>query len=476
MIPKKMKSLIPKASKSTTDSDKPKKVLNRVMIDAKKDDFYEHPYTVVERMSLNFFEPKDNSNKFYIAELHSSDAGKGYRFYGNHGRVGTNGAAKAEPFNDLESALKKYGSKTREKLRKGYVKVDLASVSRGSDEGQKKINAEGLKGVLDTTTLAKGKSNLHPKIAEFIKHIYDEANQAVSLSLTGSVKSDIKAPLGNLGINGINAGRKLLSDISTAIKIGNTGFVRDASIQYFRYIPRKMPSDVREESTWILNTNARVEKELDILDLYEDSLRLMPVMGLSDLDSKYMGLQCDVAHVSEPETLAYLNHKISSTHASNHNYKLKVVNAYEVNMKNAPPFNDSCGNVVKLFHGSRSANLVGILSSYLKLPHNVGSDVVKTGAMFGPGIYFASDCTKSANYAFGSWAGRPNKYPTAFLMICEVALGNIHKVSSGQNFRQPPNGYHSVMGQKGANLYNNEFVVYRPDQVRLKYIIEVSKH
>lgn len=465
----------PKKS-SKADPNKPKKALNRVMIDASKDDFYANPYTVVDRMSLNFFEPADNSNKFYIAELHSSDAGKGFRFYMNHGRVGAKGSAKAEVFATLDAATKKYNTKIREKVRKGYVKVDLASVSRGSDEGQKKINAEGLKGIMDTSSVSKSKSSLHPKIAEFVKHIYDEANQAVSLSLTGSVKSDIKAPLGNLGINGINAGRKLLSDISTAIKVGNSGFVRQASIEYFRYIPRKMPSDVRDESTWILNTNARIEKELDTLDLYEDSLRLMPVMGLSDIDSKYLGLQCDIVPVTDGETAQYLQHKIASTHASNHSYKLKVVNAYEVNMKNAPPFNDSCGNVVKLFHGSRSANLVGILSSYLKLPHNVGSDVVKTGAMFGPGIYFASDCTKSANYAFGSWAGRPNKYPTAFLMICEVALGNVHKVSSGQNFRQPPNGYHSVMGQKGPNLYNNEFIVYRPDQVRLKYIVEVSKH
>lgn len=153
-----------------------------------------------------------------------------------------------------------------------------------------------------------------------------------------------------------------------------------------------------------------------------------------------------------------------------------MVNVFEVNMKNAPRFDDSCGNVRRLFHGSRSANMVGILSAYLKLPYHLGSGVIKTGAMFGPGIYFAHDCTKSANYSFGTWAGRPNKHKTAFLFICDVALGNVYKVDAPHNFHQPPpQGYHSVMGCKGRFLLNHEFIVYRPEQVRIRYVVEVEK-
>jgi poly [ADP-ribose] polymerase len=470
------------ATRKTTDPSTPKKTVVRTMKNAKDDPFYDSPYSVVERVSMNFFDPEDNSNKYYIAELHSSTSGMGYRFYANHGRVGTAGAPKAEEFYTLSDARHKYESKVREKLRKGYNQVDLATVTAGSNEGQKKINEEGLKGIVDTSTISNKSSNLSAKITDFLKHIYEEANQAVALSLTGSVKTDIKAPLGNLGINGINAGRQLLAEIAKALKIGNGQYVRNGSIEFYRNIPRKMPSNIRDESTWILNTNDRISKEMDILDLYEDSLRLLPIMGLSDIDSKYLALNTDIAYVTDPKTLTYISDKISKSHARNHDFKLRVTNAFEVNMKNAPAFNNSCGNVVNLFHGSRSANLVGILSSYLKLPNKLGSEVTTTGAMFGQGLYFADSCTKSANYAFASFGGRRNKYDTAFLMITEVALGNVYEASEGNSYKSAPSGYHSVMGRKGVTrsysglLANNEFIVYRADQARVRYLIEVEKH
>lgn len=457
-------------------SQAPKRTVNRTMKMARTDDFYDSPYTVVERVSLHMFDPRVNSNKFYIAEVHQSDVGLGYRFFVNHGRVGTKGSPKSEVQPTLQAAITKFNAKVREKLRKGYNKVDLATVTAGSDQGTKKVNADALQGVVDTTKVVKQSSKLPSKVADFVKHIYEEANQAVAISLTGSVKTDIKAPLGNLGINGINRGRQILNQLARAVRNRDRYMIEHLSVQYYNVIPRKMPSNLRTDTSWILSTNDRISKEMDVLDLYEDSLRMLPIMGLSDIDSKYEALNCDIAYITDPDTLSYINYKVSSTHAANHNYKLRVVNAFEVNLRNAPQFNNSCGNVRRLFHGSRSANLVGILSSYLKLPSNLGSDIIKTGTMFGPGIYFASDCTKSANYSFGSWSGRPNKYKTAFLLICEVALGNVYKVQSPHYFLSPPSGYHSVMGVKGPHLINNEFIVYRPDQVRVRYVVEVEKY
>lgn len=453
--------------------DKPKKVLNRVMIDSSKDSFYGTSYDVITRESLNYFDPTNNSNKFYIAEVHQSSTGLGFRFYINHGRVGAKGVEKAEKFDSLASASSKFKTKVNEKMHKGYVRVDLATVARGSAEGQKQINDSALKGVVDTSKI-KLKSSLHPKVTDLIVKLFDEANQAVSLSMTGSIKTDISAPLGNLGLTGIQQGRQVLSNISRALTLRDIYTIRNLSVNYYRFIPRKLHGDLRDESNWILNTRDRIQKELDILDLYEDTLRMMPVMGVSDLDKKYLALNCDIAFVDDSETLTYVEHKIKTTHAANHNFKLKVKNVYAVNMKNAPQFDSRCGNVRNLFHGSRSANMVGILSSYLKLPTQI-PNVHKTGAMFGSGIYFASDCTKSANYSLASFGGRGNKYDTAYLMICEVALGNVHKVDVAKSFSTPPNGYHSVMGCKGPHLINNEFIIYNPTQARVKYLVEVEK-
>lgn len=464
-----------------------KRTVTRNMVKISGDSFYDNPYDVIDRASLNFFEPKDNSNKFYIAEVHQSLSGLGFRLYVNYGRVGRAGVENAQKFTTLGETQKEFTKKVTSKVKKGYTQVDLATFNRGSSQGQNKVNADSLGKDVKIAV----KSNMPKEIQDFVTHIYAEANQAVSVSISGSSKVDVKAPLGNLGVKGINQARGVLQEISNALTVRNIDAVRNLSILYYRNVPRKMPSDIRDESTWILNTQARIQKEMDTLDLYEDTLRLLPVMGTSDIDKRYMALNCDIAYIDKTsEEFGYILHKIETTHAPNHHFKAKVVNAFKVNQKNAPKFDASCGNVRHLFHGTRSANMVGILSSHLKLPHTLNG-VYITGAMFGNGLYFASECSKSLNYSRGVFGGRRNKYNTVFLFIAEVALGNVHKCTSAQNFRQPPAGYDSVMGvgertlnnmiargeavpSRTTSLINNEFIIYNESRQRLKYIVEVE--
>lgn len=51
-------------------------------------------------------------------------------------------------------------------------------------------------------------------------------------------------------------------------------------------------------------------------------------------------------------------------------------------------------------------------------------------------------------------------------------IGEVYKVKSPQNFQKAPDGYHSVMGCKGANLHNKEFIVYNENQISIKYMVE----
>lgn len=465
------------SDKKPKDKEKKKRTVNRVMIDPKKDDFYNHAYDVLESVSLTCFDPVKNQNKFYVAEIHHSKIDpKPYRFYVHHGRVGAKGQAKSEPFMDLDSTKKKYNQKVREKNRTGYIANDVALQSVGSQNAQEILKTDSL-GDLAKDIVPSTPSTLNPKVQSLVEHLYAEANQALAVSVTGSTKGNIQSPIGNLGVQGIKRGRELISMLAKEVKAGNAEKIEELSIEYYKTIPRKMPSNLRKDTSWILNTNDRLSKEIDTLDLYEDALRLLPQLGQKDIDSRYDALDCTIRYIDPSEhTMEYLQRKIADSHASNHNFKLRIKNAYEVYMKNAPEFDSSCGNVRNLFHGSRSANLVGILSSHLKLPNTLSSDVHKTGAMFGAGIYFASDCTKSANYSFASFSGRRNKYPTAFLMVAEVALGNQYKTQRGYPHNQPPEGYNSVMGEKGVSLINNEYIVYDPSQVRVRYLVEVEKY
>lgn len=67
---------------------------------------------------------------------------------------------------------------------------------------------------------------------------------------------------------------------------------------------------------------------------------------------------------------------------------------------------------------------------------------------------------------YGYWGGGRSK--KTYLLIESVALGNV------KNLVKPKSGFDSVMGCNGAQLINNEFIVYDTAKVRLDYLVEVK--
>ncbi len=143
----------------------------------------------------------------------------------------------------------------------------------------------------------------------------------------------------------------------------------------------------------------------------------------------------------------------------------------------AKRFSDT--NTALLFHGTRSVNVSGILREALRLPKTLVG-VVITGAMFGPGLYFADDWKKSAGYtslANSYWSGGAGsvKGRDAFMFAADVALGAPFVAPGAKGYTEPPKGHHSVYGKAGASgVQNNEFIVFKSQQHRLRYLIEFS--
>lgn len=63
----------------------------------------------------------------------------------------------------------------------------------------------------------------------------------------------------------------------------------------------------------------------------------------------------------------------------------------------------------------------------------------QTGYMFGKGIYFADMATKSANYCYA--VGKEG-----FLLLCDVALGEMQEEIEAKAIKKPVKGKHSVKG------------------------------
>jgi hypothetical protein len=134
-------------------------------------------------------------------------------------------------------------------------------------------------------------------------------------------------------------------------------------------------------------------------------------------------------------------------------------------------------NTALLFHGTRSVNVSGILREALRMPKQLVG-VVITGAMFGPGLYFADDWMKSAGYtslknSYWSSGGGSVRGREAFMFAADVVLGNPFVAPGAHGYTSPPAKHHSVFGKGGrSGVQHNEFIVFSPNQNRLRYLIE----
>lgn len=365
---------------------------------------------------LTFFEANKNSNKFWSVEI--TDTNIIYKW----GRVGAEGQTKVCSKTNAE--LNKVSKKISEKITKGYRKVE-----------QKQ------------TTVNFNSDN----VSLFIKDLYLQS-KAYFENKAGEQYTNISETV-------IKKGREILTKL---VGLTDNAEIRYYSTMYFKTVPHKLSHKISDDE-WILDDIEKIDRENKLLNDYEQNVS---VVNFDTNDMKF-----DMTEVTADE-MNYITNKVTTSVASNHHYNLKVTRAFKVNQKNAPKYDDTIGNDTHLFHGTRIENVLGILNSNLKLPNTL-SGVVKTGAMFGPGLYFANNSSKSANYSFGYWSGtNRNK---GYLFVTKVALGNVYKVDSARYFTAAPNGYNSVMGVKGRNLYNNEFIVYNENQAKIEYIVEVEK-
>jgi hypothetical protein len=134
-------------------------------------------------------------------------------------------------------------------------------------------------------------------------------------------------------------------------------------------------------------------------------------------------------------------------------------------------------NTCMLFHGTRSVNVPGIMEQSLILPKKL-KGVQTTGAMFGPGHYWADDFKKSAGYTSykGSyWASGSGgvKSRGAFIFIADVVLGKPWLARRSGYYDGPPKGNHSIFGKSGySSVQNNEFITFDENANQLRYLVE----
>jgi tankyrase len=145
---------------------------------------------------------------------------------------------------------------------------------------------------------------------------------------------------------------------------------------------------------------------------------------------------------------------------------------YQHRRKEVAEENHGHENERLLFHGSPFINAI--------VHRGFDERHAYIGGMFGAGIYFAENSSKSNQYVYGIGGGTgcpAHKDRSCYicqrqLMSCRVTLGKSFLQFSAMKMAHSPPGHHSVIGRPSVGgLTFPEYVVYRGEQAYPEYLI-----
>jgi len=390
-----------------------------------------------------------NNNKYYNLFP------EGDQFRVEYGRVDATKTTTYYP-------ISKWNSQISSKLKKGYqdvtdLKKDLVQeISASNPESPyKEIENAAVRAIVD---------KLQAMARETISKNYTVKASAVTQDM-------------------VDAAQKVIDDLAN-----NSAGVEEFNsnlLKLFTVIPRKM-GNVRDYLANKVEDFAQIiSKEQDLLDVMrgqiyvkQDDKPTETVEKKQQTILEELGLAMEEATADDVALIKTLMKESVG----------KFRKAWRVtNLKTQERFDKFVAeNDIKdtrlLFHGSRSENFWSIIKTGLVLrPTNA----VITGKMFGYGCYYAPKCAKSIGYTSLSgsyWAHGGNN--TAYMALFDVAYGTPYDVynfdskyynldyNKLQQFKPGANCLHAHSDR--GMLRNDEIVVYKEEQMTIKYLIEIG--
>ncbi|XP_017403713.1 protein mono-ADP-ribosyltransferase PARP4 [Cebus imitator] len=304
------------------------------------------------------------------------------------------------------------------------------------------------------------------EVSDLVEMIWAEA--------LGHLEHTLLKPVSSISLNDVSKAEGVLLLVKAALKNGETAEqLQKMMTEFYRLIPHKgtMPKEVNL---------GLLAKKADLCQLIRDMVNVCET-NLSKPNppslAKYRALRCKIEHVEKntEEFLRVRQEVLQNNHSKSPVDILQIFRVGRVN--ETTEFLSKLGNVRPLLHGSPVRNIVGILCRGLLLPKVVEDRGVQRTDVgnLGSGIYFSDSLSTSIKYSHpGETEG------TRLLLICDVALGkcmDLHKKDF--SLTEAPPGYDSVHGVSQTasvttDFEDDEFVVYKTNQVKMKYIIKFS--
>lgn len=386
----------------------------------------------------------DNHNKFYRM------IPNGDNFTVEYGRVGNDYVATDN------YPISMWDKKLNEKLKKGYIDQTRLVATHAVAKKDKQYADIAIKAI----------ASIVARLQSFARQAISDNYTITSSKVTQTMIDEAQDLIDRLNLTDHN--QKKFNDIL---------------IELFRTIPRKMDKVVNYLAYEDRDYRTILQREQDLLDV----MRGQVVQQQIDVDDKDTSLD---AKQTLLEVLGLQIFEIGAEDKTLIKNKLgelqpKFSNAWKIiNAKTQKNFDEfvrqnNINNKQLYWHGSKNENWWSIINSGLVLRPNASI----TGKMFGEGIYFAPLAKKSFGYTSYNgtyWArGTSNQ---AFMSLFDVAYGKPYDVYTHGDFyrfnyerlQQVKAGANCLHAHAGQMLYNDEIVIYKENQITIKYLVELA--
>lgn len=418
---------------------------------------------------------ESNNNKFY--QMKDNDNGT---FTVEYGRVGAN-----KPQTETYPSGK-WDSIYKAKTKKGYK--DVTDLYVEDAEPLTVVKENKITKVVNKIKRSLAVSNIVKQLQSWAKISVSE-NYTVKVTDVTQKQVDHAQELLN-AIAKFNLTEKTVQEFNKKL------------LEFYTVIPRKMKhtslhlininkDDLKTEKKsiedFLKERRAKiVEEEQNTLDVMGGQVKLKAQEKENGITDNVIEEEKDVLSIAglemEEELDAAVIKNIKKLMGSDSD---KFKQAFKViNNKTQQAYNDNISSnknkKTELFwHGSRNENWWSIMSSGLLIRP---SGAVYTGSMFSDGIYFADKFRKSYGYT----SGRNSYYAKGSSNVAILALYEVHVGEQKHIYKHNSDcykithnglkkeGFDSVFAHGGADLVNNEYIVYHVAQSTIKYLVIVN--
>lgn len=457
---------------------------------------------VIRKIHLVKSDPVNNNNKFWNCTEFDD-----FSVVCTWGRIGDSGQSQTKTFSSQYEASKFVDSKSADKKRSGrngeiaYCEIDIIdeASSKVIAPTSKTVTATAVKDIATKQIVVASKSR---ETIELIKYFADQNIHNITSFSNNQItynydKGQFQTALGLVGQNTIDSAR------DTLIKIADCIYTNDYSeklMEFTRNYLMSIPQNIgrnRLELRDFWSDMSKVQTQNSLLDGLQASLATAKNTVKSDNkiiipEEQVFNTELDI--VTDINIINKIFDYYNKTKSTMHNcYTMRPKKMWSVKIKAMQEafenYGSKIGNVISGYHGSGSENYLSLLKfGLITRPPNSAH---VSGKQFGCGTYSApvhridgtlvkGAGTKALQYATGRYGSSRNS--RTFMFFVEMAMGKFYVPSyrNYQSINYPVNGYDSTWAYGStmngntnySGVMNDEAIVYKDNQVNIKYLVE----